>query len=523
MTAKQTKFSFMLSRFKGFLKQLFRSKTAVFGVVILMFFILFAAFAPLLGSYDPIAFGSVTVGEAPIAYQLCYPEWYRFFPGQENLTRTIYIMPDPRYDTEASITDNWRVKTVGGATYKYNGTYGNEKGGSLEIAFSDKGNITLARTFTYDQLPPTLFHGRIAYLVYGENTTATSLEDLKTNPSLAKVTLKIWLDYEGKTVYPLLPCPPKEFPQTPKTIKFENKTSFTKEYSAIDAGNSQIQNRYGYNPEKVLFSLKGNYTYYIQIGFEGTHTEYVKNVKVFVDETNFILYGQTFGLLGTDHLRRDIFSQLAWGARISLFIGLVAAVVSIVIGLVVGLVAGFVGKALDEILMRFTDMLLVLPTLPLLMVLVFSLGPNIINIILVVGFLGWMGFARTVRSSVLSLKERPFVESAKASGAGLGYILRKHILPNVFTLVYVSLALSVPSAIISEAALSWLGLGANDVMSWGKMLFEFQRSGLMASGALTYWYWTVFPGICIALLSLSFILLGYAMDEILNPRLRQRR
>ena len=215
---------------------------------------------------------------------------------------------------------------------------------------------------------------------------------------------------------------------------------------------------------------------------------------------------------------RDLFAQFLYGARISLIIGLLSAFLSVAIGLVVGIVSGYVGRLFDEIMMRFADMLLVLPGLPLLMVLILVLGTSINNLIIIIGLLGWMGFARTVRSQTLTLKERPFVEAAKAVGAGRFHIISKHILPNVMSLVYVSLALSVPTAILSEAALSWLGLFDPSVVSWGRMLYEAQ-----AHQGYTQVWWIIPPGISIALVSLSFILLGYALDEILNPKLRARR
>jgi peptide/nickel transport system permease protein len=190
----------------------------------------------------------------------------------------------------------------------------------------------------------------------------------------------------------------------------------------------------------------------------------------------------------------------------------------VILGLIVGVVSGYVGGIVDEIAMRFTDALLVIPTLPLLLVLVAVLGSSIWNLIMIIGVLGWMGFARTVRSQTLSLKERPFIEAAKAAGSGTTHIITTHILPNVMTLVYVSLALSVPSAILSEAALSWLGLFDPTVVSWGRMLYDVQYN----QGVDKPW-WVIPPGISIALVSLSFILLGYALDEVLNPKLRQRR
>jgi peptide/nickel transport system permease protein len=133
-----------------------------------------------------------------------------------------------------------------------------------------------------------------------------------------------------------------------------------------------------------------------------------------------------------------------------------------------------------------------------------------------------MGFARTVRSAILSLKERSFIEAVKSAGGGRFYIIRKHLVPNVFPLIYITLAMSVPGAIVTEAALSFLGLGPMDVMSWGRILYQYESSGQVATGAFAIWYWTIPPGVCIALLSLSFILIGFSLDEILNPRLRER-
>jgi peptide/nickel transport system permease protein len=232
------------------------------------------------------------------------------------------------------------------------------------------------------------------------------------------------------------------------------------------------------------------------------------------------LLGNTWGIFGTDDQGHDIFTQLVYGSRLSLEVGLIATGIGIGLGLLVGLMAGYLGKVVDEILMRFTDMLLVIPGLPLLIVLVATVGPNLLYIILYLGFFGWMGFARVVRSQVLSLRERPFIEAAKASGAGTGYITVRHIFPNIVSLTYVSLALSVPSAIVSEAALSFLGLGDPTVVTWGSMLGNAQFAGGSSNLA---WWWILPPGFAIALISLSFILLGYAMDEMFNPRLRRRR
>lgn len=268
---------------------------------------------------------------------------------------------------------------------------------------------------------------------------------------------------------------------------------------------------------KQLFPKTGNYVYGIEIAIKKLKPS--AEAVIYVDKVDIRLLGTAFGILGTDSTGRDVFTQLVYGTRISLIVGLLSTFLSVFIGLIVGLVAAYLGGAVDEILMRFTDALLVLPGLPLIIVLMAVLSQSqysMTTFIVVIGFLGWMGFARVVRSQVLTLKERPYVEAAKAVGAGTPYILSRHILPNVVSLIYVTLALSVPGAIVAEAALSFLGFFDKTNMSWGRMLES-------ARGRPELWWWVIPPGLAIAVLSLSFILLGYALDEILNPRLRMRR
>jgi len=272
------------------------------------------------------------------------------------------------------------------------------------------------------------------------------------------------------------------------------------------------------SPEKEVFSKRGDYLFGVDILLKDSNPGKKVEATVYLDDVKIKLFGTAFGLLGCDYCGRDIFSQLVYGARISLIVGLLSAVVSVGIGLILGLVSGYMGGAVDEVTMRLTDAMLVLPGLPLLIVLIAVLGTSVMNLIILIGFLGWMGFARVVRSQVLSLKERPYIEAAKAVGSGKSHIIIRHILPNVLGLVYVSLAMAVPSAITAEASLSWLGFYDPYIMSWGRMLYDVQNN----SGYLDLW-WVIPPGICIAAISVAFILLGYALDDILNPKLRVRR
>lgn len=220
-------------------------------------------------------------------------------------------------------------------------------------------------------------------------------------------------------------------------------------------------------------------------------------------------------LLGTDDGGKDVLSAFIYGARVSLIVGFVASAITVGIGGAIGLIAGFYGGRVGRLLMGITNIFLVIPDLPLYVVLVALLGPSLWNIILAIAVIGWTGTARVVYAQVLSLKERQFVQRARTIGASRSYIIRRHILPLVLPIILAQNALVISVAILSEAGLAFLGLGDPSLISWGTMLnFAFNR-GAISVGA----WWTILPpGLGIVWVVLGWTLLGYVIEEIVNPR-----
>jgi peptide/nickel transport system permease protein len=224
--------------------------------------------------------------------------------------------------------------------------------------------------------------------------------------------------------------------------------------------------------------------------------------------------------MGTDHLGRSVAAQFVWGSRVSLVVGLAATVLTIAIGSLIGITAGFFGGAVDTVLMRITDWFLVIPFLPLAIALAAVLDRSIWNIVLVIGVTSWPSTARLIRAQVLTVKQRLYVDRARSLGATRGYVVRRHILPNVAPLILANVTLAVPISILTETTLAFLGLGDPTHASWGKTLEEAFNAGAISRHAWWY-YWPA--GLGIVCVVLAFTLFGRAMEEILDPRLRERR
>ncbi|MCF0229614.1 MAG: ABC transporter permease [Parasporobacterium sp.] len=222
--------------------------------------------------------------------------------------------------------------------------------------------------------------------------------------------------------------------------------------------------------------------------------------------------------LGTDEMGRDVFRELLSGARISLFVGLLATAISIVVGAIFGLTAGYYKGIVGTVLMRITDFFLALPVLPFIIVLAAICGQSLAITIAVIGLTSWPSTARIVRSQVLTICERQYIERIKALGATDFRILFVHILPNTLPLIYANTVLVIAGSILSEATLAFLGLGDPVNVSWGTMLHYAFESGAASRGA--YWY-LIPPGVGILAVVLAFTLVGHTLDKIMNPRLRE--
>jgi peptide/nickel transport system permease protein len=221
-------------------------------------------------------------------------------------------------------------------------------------------------------------------------------------------------------------------------------------------------------------------------------------------------------VFGTTNHGEDVLSQIIYSARVSVGVGIFAALIAVFIGTNAALIGGYFGGWIDDILMRVVDIMYGLPFLPFVIVLVFIFGTNIQNIILVIALILWRDSARVIRSEVLSQKQRPYVESAKAVGASDLRIIYKHIFPNVLPLVALYTAFAVAYAVIYEASLAFLGYGDPELYSWGQMLFQAYQSG-----AIRYaWWWMLPAGVSIMLLVSSVFFIGRSLEEITNRELR---
>jgi len=277
------------------------------------------------------------------------------------------------------------------------------------------------------------------------------------------------------------------------------------------------------NETKIRYvPLKGTYRLIVNvIGLPNVKINYMYNA---VGEVVIIVKGSAYGLMGTDYLGRDLAEGLYYGFPVAMMIGVVVALVDTVIGVILGAISGYYGGLVDEIIQRLVDIIGNIPWLPILIIIAnvsYILYPNnppmrLWLIMFTLMILGWGGLTIVIRSMTLSIKSEPYVEAARCLGAGHRRILFLHIVPQVIPYAVASMVFSVPSAILTEAGLSVLGI-YHGMPTWGLIISEARTNG-----TIYQWWWILPPGFLIAITSLTFVLLGMAIERIVEPRLRTR-
>ena len=217
--------------------------------------------------------------------------------------------------------------------------------------------------------------------------------------------------------------------------------------------------------------------------------------------------------LGTDQIGRDLLSRMIYGARVSMLVGLGAQVIVVLIGVPIGALSGYIGGRTDLMLTRFIDVMYAFPRLLFVILVMSMLGAGLMNIFIAIGLTGWVGIARQTRAQVLAIKEKEYVDGARALGAGFSRLLVRHVLPNALTPIVVAVTFGIPEAIFTEAALSFIGVGINPpTPSWGQMVGEGQQY------LRSYWHLCVFPSIAIAITMLAFTFFGDGVRDALDPK-----
>lgn len=494
-------------RIKGFWYEFSHNKIGLVGLAILIVYLIGAITADIIVKEDPTK--AVFLAES-----FAMPEWMRMFPQYKDLPLTTKI------SLNWEVSQNFTSETCSITAEK------NQTANAVVVRYSENGStlqpvrFQLYTNATWPYGPPKSFSSRFSWkakpgAIDTKSTAGYSIEFLVIDPNGKEYP--IWDSDYSQLRLPL--------PIEPHTVPI--RTPARSGYTDVQTLAGIVQERIGIpiyaDAGATVFSEKGNYAFMIELTFQPTTTGVEAQNATCVVQLGiggFNIPGLVYGLLGCDHLGCDLFQQLIAGIRISFSIGILSAAISMFMGILVGVVAGYSGGFVDGALMRMVDILLCLPVLPLLMALVTLYGQNVYYIVLLIAIFGWQGLSRLIRSQVLSLKEMPFIECARASGGSNFYIMMRHLVPSILPVALASMVLSVPAAILTEAGLSFIGFGDPSAPTWGRMLQrarEWEAFGRMA------WWWIIPPGLAITFICVAFVFIGHALDEIVNPRLRRRR
>lgn len=501
-------------KIKGFWEEFRNNRIGFVGLIILITYVLVAFLCPFMTPY------SVSIPET-VAAPFAMPQWVTIFPQYKEYPPTIPFSIQSMDILQNSSFVNITLDDENNLILTYNSD-----------THQKSADILLYTDFDYQYIPPGEF--KFVMECKSELTPAMSvtytfeliLENKANNTGWKNVLVNsTHASLFGKTMNrrtlgsrwiihtPMESLRKRLF----GTGRPTRPCSVTTPPNTAQGYESDPEDYLIYNPAKVLFSKKGEYGLLFKITFKPKKENATCKITL---NGNFEILGSVHGVLGTNKVREDIFTELIYGARISLVVGGLAAIIATTLGILFGVISGYFGGMTDELIMRMVDVLLCLPLLPILLILIGYFRPNVYYIVVLIAIFGWQGLSRIIRSRVLSLREMPFIESARAAGASNLYLITHHLIPNIIPVAMASMILAVPAAILTEAALSFLGFGDPNVPTWGRMLNNAHNTG--AFSHLVWWYW-IPPGIAITVLCLAFVFIGHALDQIVNPRLRRRR
>ncbi|MEM3771752.1 MAG: ABC transporter permease [Candidatus Micrarchaeia archaeon] len=416
------------------------------------------------------------------------PAWINIFMQEKLVEHQIVSVNNPTY-----------IEVQGGVYLKY---------------------YTMKYDFKYERFP-TFLNFKISNVKFYENPPLIKVYIVRPDNKVIQIlTYPITKGEFNQTIpYVVFKNEPKRFLLSGDSSLFRSLSDFLyKEFNisySVDKINS-------IGVEKIIFGipegtssfkpLKGIYQVYVLM--------YCENENDSLGEVSMVFGGEVYSLMGTDTLGRDLFQGLMFGFPVALLIGLSTSIFTTIIGAILGIISGYIGGMIDTLIQRIADIFNNIPLLPLLIFFTFIFGGQLWVIVFILVAFGWPSLTIIVRSMILSLKSSNFIEAAIAIGASRNRIMVKHIFPQVAPFILAQLIFYTPSAILSESALSFLGLGDPSIPTWGQILDYAFRNGAVYLG---YWWWVLPPGLLIIFSAVTFVLIALGLEPVVNPRLRRRR